>query len=310
MRIALIGYGAVAAIHARGLATAADASFAAVIGPDRGKAQAFADTHGAASAATGIDEVQDPLDAVIIASPSPLHFPQAEACLQRGLHVLIELPAVQSPDEARRLAALAASCGHIVRCATTSRFLRPYRMIGHWLQNGRLGTVLSLLHWRTIAPRRRSWTDDALLHHAAHPVDLLLHWFGALQPLGCAAEPQALGAQQLALLARLPEGAPVSMHIAYDGRLPSVGMTLVCERHMLVTDGFSFIRCDDPDLCWQGDEAGEYADAIGRQDLAFIATCRDGVDNQPWTETVRLAEHIQAFQRLALPLFTAPGASA
>ena len=49
MRIALIGYGAVAAVHARGLVDAPDTRLVAVIGPDLAKAQAFARTHGAAA---------------------------------------------------------------------------------------------------------------------------------------------------------------------------------------------------------------------------------------------------------------------
>ena len=298
MRIALIGYGAVAAVHARGLATAPGASLVAVIGPDLAKAQAFARAHGAASAHTDIDQGLAQADAAIVASPSPLHFSQAMACLQRGRHVLVELPAVQSPAEAGQLGDLAASKGCVVRCATTSRYLTPYRLIGGWLAEERLGKVLGIQHWRTIAPRERSWTDDALLHHAAHPIDLLLHWFGGLEPLGCAAAPQAVGAQQVALLARLPGGAPVSMLIAYQARLPSTGLSLICERRMLVTDGFSEIRCDDPDLCWRGDESEEYAGAVARQDRAFLDACRQPDEAEQWPEIQRLAECVAAFQRL------------
>jgi hypothetical protein len=67
---------------------------------------------------------------------------------------------------------------------------------------------------------------------------------------------------------------------------------------MLVTDGFSEIRCDDPGLCWDGDEEAEYADAVARQDRAFIDACRQPGEIGQWPEVQRLAECVAAFQRL------------
>ena len=298
MRIALIGYGAVAAVHARGLMGSQGCELSTVIGPDLALAQAFAKNHGIAKACTDIDQGLAKVDAALIASPSEFHFVQAHACLERGKHVLIELPAVASSSQAKQLAAIAAIRGCVLQCATTSRFMRPYQMIGNWLAESRLGEVRNVQHWRTIAPRNRSWTDDALLHHAEHPIDLMLDWFGGLTALGCAALPQVIQAQELALLARLPNGAPVSISVSYRGRLPSVGLSLVGESHMLVTDGFSHIRCDDASMCWQGDSEFEFADAIARQDQAFVNACQlPGVSGH-WSEMLRLVSCIEAFQAL------------
>lgn len=49
------------------------------------------------------------LDAVLIATPNSLHFPQAKACLERGLHVLLEKPMTIRSAESRELVALAAA---------------------------------------------------------------------------------------------------------------------------------------------------------------------------------------------------------
>ena len=49
-----------------------------------------------------------PLDAVLIATPNALHFEQAQAALERGLHVLLEKPMTIRSDHARTLVALAA----------------------------------------------------------------------------------------------------------------------------------------------------------------------------------------------------------
>jgi 2-hydroxy-4-carboxymuconate semialdehyde hemiacetal dehydrogenase len=298
MRIALIGYGAVAAIHARAVLASKGSALATIIGPDLARAQAFAETHGAAGACTDIEQGLADVDAAIIASPSALHFEQAQACLERGRHALIELPAVQSLAQAEQLADTAAAHGCVLQCATTSRFMRPYQMVGRWLAEGRLGELRNLQYWRAIAPRKRSWIDDALLHHGEHPLDLMLQWFGDLTPLGCTALPHVVGAQELALIARLPNGAPVSMAITYHGRLPGVELKLIGEDHTLVTDGSSYIRCDDAQMGWQGDGEAEFADAISRQDQAFVNTCQEPGTARQWPEMLRLIASVEAFRRL------------
>jgi predicted dehydrogenase len=48
-----------------------------------------------------------PLDAVLIATPNSLHFEQAQAALEKGLHVLLEKPMTIRSDHARELVRLA-----------------------------------------------------------------------------------------------------------------------------------------------------------------------------------------------------------
>jgi len=51
--------------------------------------------------------LEQPLDAVIVASPNTLHYAQARAALERGLHVLCEKPMTTSASEAWELVRLA-----------------------------------------------------------------------------------------------------------------------------------------------------------------------------------------------------------
>ena len=51
------------------------------------------------------------LDAVLIATPNALHYEQAKAALERGLHVLLEKPMTIRRDHARELVALADAKG-------------------------------------------------------------------------------------------------------------------------------------------------------------------------------------------------------
>jgi predicted dehydrogenase len=74
------------------------------------KAEKIARDFGAKHAVTDIEEMLalKELDAVIVASTPNVHFAQAKAALERGLHVLIEKPMTFTVEEARELVELAA----------------------------------------------------------------------------------------------------------------------------------------------------------------------------------------------------------
>lgn len=286
--VAILGYGAVASIHARRLRRSGAADLVAVFGPREDKARRFADAHGIPNAATTLEQAFAAADAAIICSPSPRHYEQAHAALEAGLRVLVELPPCETLAEAESLRSLGG-----VACAHTSRYLEPFVRIGAWIREGTLGRIEQIHYLRSIPPRQRSWQDDALLHHAEHPLDLLLHWFGSVRPLGCAALPERRGAQNLAVLAALENGAPVSMAISYTARIPEARLTIAGSSHTVITDGFSYIRSDCADLEWKGNGEETYERAIEEQDGAFLRG--SGVQ---WEETVRVTALVEEFRTL------------
>ena len=162
MRIGVVGYGAVAAIHVKGLQRRG-ANVCCVYGPNADKAKTFAAGNGVAHSTTEIDAIFSESDAVIIASPSARHFEQAEAALRAGRHCLVELPACSSAAEAHTLSRLAGSGALTLQCAHTTRFLAGIRRVGEWLQDGVLGEMQHIISLRAIPPRVRSWLDDAVL---------------------------------------------------------------------------------------------------------------------------------------------------
>jgi len=295
MRVALLGYGAVAAVHARGFGP--HGAVAAVYGPDRAKAEAFAGAYGIGHAGSELEAAVARADAAIVCSPSPLHSQQSRQVLAAGRHCLVELPACASGREALDLDALARAGGLTLQCAQTSRYLEPYRRLREWIRSGRLGGIQHVTYIRSIPPRVRSWTDDALLHHAEHPLDLFLDWFGELHPLGCAANPGVPGAQDLSLLASA-DNVPIAISISYTSRLGEVRMTIIGSRHTAVTDGFGYINSDDPGLNWSGDEVQVYEQAVAAQDGQFLNACRNGEGGIPWAETIRLTNCMEEFASL------------
>jgi 2-hydroxy-4-carboxymuconate semialdehyde hemiacetal dehydrogenase len=300
MRIALVGCGAVAAIHA-GRLRAAGVAVAGVCGSTIEKARLFAATHGIEQAAADLDSVLDGAGAAIIASPSGVHHQQAMRALERGLHVLVELPPCASAAQAETLARMAVESNVVLQCAHTSRYLEPYRRIRRWILEDSLGAIRQVQYFRSIVLSQRSWIDDALVHHASHPIDLFLDWFGAVQPVACVALPANTPPHDVSLLARLPDGAPATVAVSYSSRKPYARMTVLGEQHMVVTDGFGSIDSDDSSLLWQGDAIEVYEQAIADQDLAFLDCCERRRGGIPWPETILMTRHVEAFQKLCIP---------
>src|SRR5690242_20746103 len=119
LRLAISGYGEVAAIHARHLRDRDRVRLVSVYGPNAAKARAFAAAHGIETAADSLDGTLRAADALIVCSPSECHVEQAARALDAGLHVLVELPACRTVEEAERLAGMAQTRGAVLQCAHT-----------------------------------------------------------------------------------------------------------------------------------------------------------------------------------------------
>lgn len=298
IKVAIIGYGAVASIHARQLASEPGVELTTVYGPRREKAQAFALAHEIQHVSDTLADALPLIDVAIIGSPTLKHYQQARECLQAGVHTLVELPPCEDSREAEELSRLAQDHSVLVRCAHTSRYLVPYVRIRETIRAGRLGKIQQLGYIRHHVLRERSWKDNALLHHAAHVLDMLIDWFGGAMALGCVALPRVDDAQTVSLLGKLPGGAPVSISISYASRLPQVQMVIVGEQHTVQTDGFSYIRSDLEDLAFRGDEQMVYERAIHDQDVEFLRAIQGKQSSVDWRETVKLMQTMDRFRSL------------
>lgn len=299
LKVAMIGYGAVGSIHADQLAAVPRVALRAVYGPNPEKASAFASAHGMMNAGATIAEALTGVDVAIVCSPSALHFQQAHECLERGVHTLVELPPCVTAAEAEALGELARRRGVLLGCAHTSRFVTPYARIRKSIRANVLGPLQEFNYIRHHQLRERTWADNALLHHAAHAVDILLDWCGGVEPQGCVAMPDAQHAQTVALLGRLPSDGPASITVTYTSRLPHIRMLVVSEHHTLETDGFTYLRSDLADLQFAGDAQQVYEQAIRDQDRQFLCACRGQGSFVPWEETLKLIRTMDRFQALA-----------
>ena len=298
-RVAMIGCGAVGSIHAANLAKQPGVELTAVYSPDFESASLFASTHRILKIADSVKSASAEADVAIICSPSAVHFEQARECLNAGLHTLIELPACGSPQEAEELEAEARRCGVLLGCAHTARYLQPYARIQSALDAGWIGDIQAISYIRCPHLRVRPWTDNALVHHAAHALDLAVRWCGGPELLACIAIPDKDSAQTTSILARLPSGGPLSVTVSYDAQFPLSSMLVIGKKCTISTDGFSYLRSDLRELQFSGDERKVYEDAIGSQDMAFLGACRGKNSFIPWTDTMSLIRVVSEAQRLS-----------
>ncbi len=298
MRIGIVGYGAVARLHADALIARPDVEVS-VWGPDPARTAAFAaDPTGPCQPEVSFDELIATSDGVIVASPTTRHEAQATRVLERGRAVLVELPACASAAGGERLADLSRRHGGVLRGVHATRALAPMVDAGQIVRSGRLGRLTEIAYERTVVLGPRSWTDDALRHHAQHPVDLFLAWFGAVRVVRCEVE--------------RVEGAVVRVEAVLDvaGVLASVGVRYASggalsslivrgEAGVLDTDGFG--RLDGPDggPTRRWDPVAVYADSIRRVDDDFLDAISGGPGGTPWSDTIRLARVIDQMEAAA-----------
>jgi 2-hydroxy-4-carboxymuconate semialdehyde hemiacetal dehydrogenase len=187
VRIAVVGTGAFGTKHLEALSVIDDAVVRSVVGVPVERAKEAAARHGVAEVDPDLDAVlaRDDIDAVVLATPTPMHAAQAEAVLRAGKHVQVEIPLADSWEGAEAVARAAAETGLVAMVGHTRRFNPSHRWVRQRIEAGEL--TLQQLDVQTYFLRRtninalgepRSWTDHLLWHHAAHTVDLLRYQTG------------------------------------------------------------------------------------------------------------------------------------
>ncbi len=187
MRVALAGAGAFGIKHLDALSRIGGVEIAAVVSRRLDQAHEVADRYGAPLASTELDEVlaSPQIDAVILATPTPMHARQAIATLRAGKHVQVEIPLADSWSDAQAVAATQRDTGLVCMVGHTRRFNPSHQWVHQRIGAGEL-TVLQM-DVQTYFFRRtnmnalgqpRSWTDNLLWHHAAHTVDLFAYQCG------------------------------------------------------------------------------------------------------------------------------------
>src|SRR5262245_43116589 len=168
LRAAVIGVGRLGRYHAAKYAARADVDLVAVADPAEASAREVAARHGCRHV-RDFRELLPGLDLVSIAVPTELHCQVASACLEAGVHVLVEKPITRTVEEADALIRLAGerrlrlAVGHVERYNPAFMAMRDALAHPFFIESERLAEF-----------QPRVTDIDVVLDLMIHDIDLAL----------------------------------------------------------------------------------------------------------------------------------------
>ena len=180
------------------ISLAKDAELIAVYSRDQGRANAFAERHGARSAYSSLESLlaDSRVDAVFISSPNSLHVGQAVQASEAGKHVLCEKPMTTTLQDAVDMVRACRDRGVKLGVGFELRHNPGHILARDLVADGSLGRIsLAQGQWgfgsrgqETFPPREglRQWWDDpeaiggasTLMGSGVHVMDLLRYVLG------------------------------------------------------------------------------------------------------------------------------------
>jgi predicted dehydrogenase len=167
LRTAVVGAGYLGRFHAQKYADLPNSELVAI-------ADVAADSRERLGRELGVRAIADyrellgRVDAVSIATPTPLHFAIASAFLESGAHVLVEKPITVTVDEARKLIDLAARRGRVLQVGHLERFNPGILALDRVLK------VPRFIESHRLAPFKQRGTDvNVVLDLMIHDIDII-----------------------------------------------------------------------------------------------------------------------------------------
>jgi len=286
LSVCLIGYGGIAEFHAEACKQIDGVEIRSLMGRRREPAEEFAGRHGIDRVTTSLEEAlaDEALDAVILTSPSEVHHEQAMACLDAGVHVLVEIPLAMSLAGAQIVAQRAAEVQRNVMVAHTRRFDCVGRFVKEFLASGQAGRIHHHQHF-SLSYRhqnvgwtgyQRSWVDDVVFHHGCHLVDFSL-WTvdspvrrvrGELGPKSQINDTS----MDVSLLIRYESEAMATISLSYNAPQGAGGNRYICENGVLELAGKQVKFAGE--TVFETPESPESGVLV--QDREFVASIREG----------------------------------
>lgn len=158
MKLAVIGAGHMGRFHAEKFSRLPGVELAAVV--DRDAARATVSDYRT---------VIGKIDAAVVAVPTDLHHEVARACLERGVHVLVEKPLAATLAEADDLVDLAAKKDLVLQVGHVQRYSSAFRALA-----ARVDRPLYIDAERLAGFKQRGAEVDVILDLMIHDLDLAL----------------------------------------------------------------------------------------------------------------------------------------
>lgn len=168
LRAAVIGVGSLGRYHAQKYAALDGVEFCGVADLDPDRARSVGEQYGV----RGVRDCRELLGGVDIASivvPTEAHFEVASACLEAGVHVLVEKPITRSLEEADALITLAHRKGRVLAVGHLERFNPAFVDL-----SGMLDRPFFIEAERLGGFKGRGTDVDVVLDLMIHDLDLVL----------------------------------------------------------------------------------------------------------------------------------------
>jgi len=182
-----------------------------------------------------VDDLLMNVDAVSLATPTPLHSDLAMRCLERGVHLLVEKPITETLEQAEALTQAAESSGLVVQVGHIERFNPAYLELKNVLEDMKMLAV----NFRRLSPYEGSNTDvDVVLDLMIHDTNLVLDLVRR--------QPVTVNAYGLAALSGTIDHAVA--HLGFEsGPLVTITASRITEqkvRSIEVTALDAYLECD------------------------------------------------------------------
>lgn len=193
IRIAIIGPGKVAHLHAKAALEIPNAELVAVYGRTYQKAEDFANQYGIRAYSDIYDMVdRENVDLCLVCTTHPGHREPTVAALNAGSHVLVEKPLASSLEDCDAMLEAAKRNNRHLGVISQRRFYAPSQRIREAIDTGKIGKpvlgTVQMLGWRDenyykSDAWRGTWADEGggvLVNQSPHQLDLLLWYMGEI----------------------------------------------------------------------------------------------------------------------------------
>src|ERR1700728_3914701 len=198
LRVGIIGFGRIGAEHAGWLNQCEGIRAAAAAGVTPARRE-IAKTRGL-DVYSHIDELlnRNDIDAVLVATPTSMHFEQASAALRAGKNVMIEKPMAMTLQESQRLADLAVERRRVLSVFHNRRWDADFLAVKAAIETGVFGRIINIEsrigQWAScVGPAAREYHPDwrnelafgggGLFDWGSHFVDQVLQLMRPSRPL-------------------------------------------------------------------------------------------------------------------------------
>ncbi|MGK0221506.1 MAG: 2-hydroxy-4-carboxymuconate semialdehyde hemiacetal dehydrogenase [Limisphaerales bacterium] len=283
----MVGEGAFANKHLDAIARIDDVEVTSICGGVKEATEKVAAAHGIAHVTTDLAEALKlaDIDAVILATPTPMHAVQASQVMRAGKHVMIEIPMADSLADAQSLVDLQKETEVVAMVDHVRRFNPSHQWIHNKVEAGELNVlqmdVQTYFFRRTNTNAKgepRSWTDHLLWHHACHTVDLFQYQTGApaekVTALQGPPHPDLGIAMDMAIGLKSPNGAICTLSLSFNNEGPfGTFFRYICDKGTFVANYDDLFTGDGEQI--DVSDVASSTDGIELADREFFTAIRE-----------------------------------